>query len=149
MPQGAKVCGSYDSQIAVGQKQNLDGLESHHIFPMAALWLSTECREPIRRDMLDSTRKWITIISRFFSAAAMLSIISAGVQLSQPQQASTNGVPNTNQTVAAALGQQLGQVSTSMIQRDLKIQPTLTQMPGYRFNIQITRDIVFKGPYKA
>ncbi|MFC6523163.1 TrbI/VirB10 family protein [Undibacterium arcticum] len=148
VPQGAKVCGSYDSQIAVGQNRILM-VWNRIIFSDGSSLALDGMPGADQAGYAGFDAEVDNHYFKVFSAAAMLSIISAGVQLSQPQQASTNGVPNTNQTVAAALGQQLGQVSTSMIQRDLKIQPTLTQMPGYRFNIQITRDIVFKGPYKA
>ena len=77
-----------------------------------------------------------------------MSLVSAGAQLSQPQQSSTNGTaPSAQQTIAAAMGQQLAQVSGAMIQRNMQIQPTITQMPGYRFNVTLTRDMLFPAPY--
>lgn len=145
VPQGTKACGVYDSQVAMGQTRILlvwnrlifeDGSSiSLHGMPGAdqAGYAGFDG---------DVDNHYV----RIFGSAIMMTIISAGAQLSQPQQStSTNTAPSTGQTISAALGQQLGQVGTAMTQRNLQIQPTIKQAPGYRFNIMVTRDIVFPG----
>lgn len=147
IPQGAKVCGTYDSQIAVGQKRFLT-VWSRIIFDDSSSLTLGGMPGADQAGYAGFDADVDNHYFRIYTSALMLSVVSAGVQISQPQQSSTNGPPTAAQTAAGALGQQLGQVSTGLIQRDLKIQPTLTQQPGYRFNIQVTRDIVFPGPYK-
>jgi type IV secretion system protein VirB10 len=38
---------------------------------------------------------------------------------------------------------------TQMISRNLNISPTLEIRPGYRFNVTVTKDMVFARPYQA
>jgi type IV secretion system protein VirB10 len=88
---------------------------------------------------------------RLFGSAILMSAISAGVALSQGrnQVAGTFGAPTTNSVLSATLGQQLGRVMTQMISRNLNISPTLEIRPGYRFNVTVTKDMVFARPYQA
>ena len=57
--------------------------------------------------------------------------------------------PVAREILAAALGQQLGTVTTEVVRRQIDVQPTLEIRPGYRFNIEVTQDIVLPGPYKG
>jgi len=85
---------------------------------------------------------------RIYGSALLMSIFSAGMQLSQPQSNSVNGAPTNQQIIAGAMGQELGQVSTQMIQKNLNIQPTIQIRSGDNFRVLVTRDIPFTGPYK-
>ena len=76
--------------------------------------------------------------------ALLMSAFSAGVQLSQGNAAATNGSLNTNQTIAAAMGQQLGQLGMEMARRNMQIQPTLEIRPGYRFAVMATKDMILR-----
>jgi type IV secretion system protein VirB10 len=147
IPQGTKLIGTYDSQIAVGQERIL-AVWTRLIFPDGS---SLSLQGMPGADQAGYAGFGAEVNNHYFklfAGAAMLSIISAGTQLSQPQQSATpNNAPSTQQTVAGALGQQLGQLSMSLTQRNLQIQPTLQQQPGYRFNVILTKDIVFPGIY--
>jgi type IV secretion system protein VirB10 len=55
----------------------------------------------------------------------------------------------TNSVLSAALGQQLGRVTSQLISKNLNISPTLEIRPGYRFNVTVTKDLVFSKPYQA
>ena len=76
-----------------------------------------------------------------------MSFISAGAQLSQPDNANGSDSEDASTTLSAALGQQIGQVSAEMTRKNLKIQPTLEIRPGYRFNVMVNKDIAFQQPY--
>ena len=39
--------------------------------------------------------------------------------------------------------------ATQMIQKNLSIAPMLKIRPGYRFNVVVTKDLVFQSPYRA
>ena len=45
------------------------------------------------------------------------------------------------------MGQELGQTSTELIRRGMNIAPTIEIRPGYAFNVMVTQDLVFPGPY--
>ncbi|MDQ3186485.1 MAG: TrbI/VirB10 family protein, partial [Pseudomonadota bacterium] len=78
---------------------------------------------------------------RTFGTAFMMSLFSAATQLSQPRGA-VMGTYNSQQIMAAALGQQLGMLGMQIARRNLSIQPTLEIRPGYQFSIMVTRDII-------
>ena len=78
---------------------------------------------------------------RTFGQAFMLSLFSAGMQLSQPR-GSVQGTYNAQQIGAAALGQQMAQLGMQLARRNLMMQPTLEIRPGYEFNIMVNKDII-------
>jgi len=83
-----------------------------------------------------------------FGGALLLSVISAGVQLSQiPDFGRGFGGPTAGNVLGAAVGQELGQVSSELIRRGMSIAPTIEIRPGYAFNVMVTQDLVFPGPY--
>lgn len=72
----------------------------------------------------------------------MLSLFSAGIQLSQPTQPRGSGMYDSQQIMAAELGRQIGRMGMEMTRRNLNIQPTLEIRPGYQFTVMITKDII-------
>lgn len=85
---------------------------------------------------------------RVFGNALLLTVFSAGVQLSQiPSFGQGFTGPTAGNVLGAALGQELGQTSNELIRRGMTIAPTLEIRPGYAFNVMVTQDLVFPGPY--
>ena len=84
---------------------------------------------------------------RVFGNALLLGDLSAGLQLSQIPSFG-QGLPGPRGNVlGAAVGQELGQTSTELIRRGMNIAPTIEIRPGYAFNVMVTQDLVFPGPY--
>jgi type IV secretion system protein TrbI len=84
---------------------------------------------------------------RLIGGALAVSVLSAGVQLSQPQSVNGQNI-TTGQTVAAGLGQQMSQLGTEVTRKNLNVAPILQIRPGYRFTIVLTKDVllpVWKG----
>jgi type IV secretion system protein VirB10 len=147
VPRGTKLIGSYDSRIAQGQRRVL------------VAWTRLLYPDGSSLDLLGMAgtdpagyagfgAKVDEHLSKTFNAALLLSIISAGAQLSQPQRsASLNAVPDIGQTIAGAIGQQIGNTSIQVTQRQLQITPTLEVPPGYLFDVLVDRDIVLLAPY--
>ena len=148
IPQGAKVCGTYDSQVALGQTRILM-VWDRLIFDDGSSLVLAGMPGTDQAGHAGFDAEVDNHYFRVLTSALLMSVVSAGMQISQPPQGNSNGPATPAQTAAGALGQQLGQVSSGMIQRNLKIQPSLSQQPGYRFNIQVTRDIIFPGPYQV
>jgi type IV secretory pathway VirB10-like protein len=86
---------------------------------------------------------------RIYGAALLTSVISAGVQLSQPQQSALYAAPSSRQVAAGALGQNLGDVALESAKRGLDNPPTITIRPGQPFNVFVADDIMFDGAYVA
>lgn len=146
IPAGAKIVGTYDSSVSAGQERVLVAW-NRIIFPDSSS-VSLEAMPGADQsgfagfhDQVDN-HYW-----RTFGNAALLSLFSAGVQLSQPRGAVT-GTYNSQQIMAAAIGRQLGQLGMQLTQRNLSIQPTLEVRPGFQFSIMVTKDMVLP-PWKS
>jgi type IV secretion system protein TrbI len=84
---------------------------------------------------------------RLFGSALLMSAITGGITISQPQSDPYSSQISTGQTLGAALGQQLGSATSALLERNLSIAPTLKIRPGYRFNILAITDLTFDHPY--
>ncbi|MBU2800818.1 TrbI/VirB10 family protein [Acidithiobacillus caldus] len=87
-----------------------------------------------------------------FKNALLLSLIDVGMAEASPTSTSTNttGVTANEalQNGEQALAQTFGQAETQLFQKYINIAPTLTIQPGYAFNVVVTKDLVFPGPYR-
>jgi len=85
--------------------------------------------------------------ARLVGFTVRTSLFSAGVQLSQNRSGSILAVPNTGEVIGSAVGSQVSQLGMEITRRNLNVQPTITIPAGYRFNVRVSRDIVFDAPY--
>lgn len=142
IPAGARLIGTYDSAVTMGQERVLVAWR-RIIYPdgsSVSLDLMPGADTSGYAGFHDKVNNhyW-----RIFGNALMLSAFSAGIQLSQPQtNASTYGGLDSQQILTQELGRQLGQLGMEMARRNMNIQPTLEIRPGYRFVVMVTKDIV-------
>lgn len=149
IPQGTTAIGVYDSHISVGQTRALMAWQ-RLVFPDTSSLMLEGMEGADQAGYAGIGGDVDNHYVRVFGSAVLMSLISAGTQLSQPQTSSTGGnAPSSGQVVAGAVGQQLAQVTTALIQRGLQVQPTLTDEPGTRIKIQVMSDIVFPSCYKS
>ena len=140
IPAGSKTVGSYDSNIVAGQQRIL--VAWNRIIFQDGSSLSLDGMPGADQSGFAGFKEKVdNHYWRTFGHAAMLSLFSAGIQLSQPRGAVT-GTYNSQQIMAAALGQQLGQLGMQIARRNLNIQPTLEISPGFQFSIMVTKDII-------
>jgi len=148
IPQGSKLVGAYDSQVAYGQTRvlmawsriifpngsslDLEGMPGVDLSGMAGL-----------HDLVDEH------YTRIFGSALLFSLFGALGQLSQPQQSTTNGALTNQQIIAASIGQEFSQTGAQLAQKNINIQPTIEIRPGDLFNVFVTKDMVFPGAYGA
>ena len=148
IPKGAKLLCKYDNEIVVGQDRLLVAW-TRVIFPdgrsiaLPGLGITDEQGSAGVRDQVDNHYR------RVFGNALLLSVISAGTQLSQPSgTAGIYGVtPSTRQVAAGAVGAELSDVATEMTRRNLAIQPTIKIRSGTPFNVFLNGDLAFTGEY--
>jgi type IV secretion system protein VirB10 len=151
IPQGTRAIGVYDSLVAYGQERVLvawqrllfpDGSSLNlGSMPGTDLAGAAGFEDRVHRDYF-----------RIFGGAVLLSAISAGVQISQGTFGGgneTNDSQDLREILAAALGQNLGELGTEMAERNMNVQPTLEIRAGYPFNIAVIKDLVMPGPYQA
>lgn len=140
IPQGAKLIGVYDSQIAFGQSRVL--LVWNRLILPNGRSIVLE-RQPGAdaagysglQDGVD--HHW----ARLAGAAALSTIMGVGTQFG------TTGTENALiQALRRGGAQSLNQTGQQVVGRNLNIQPTLTIRPGFPVRVIVTRDLVL-APY--
>lgn len=147
IPQGSKLLGEYNSEIAYGASRLLLAW-SRLILPDGTSYSLQRmpAADPGGASGLPGyvNNHW----GRLLGTAALLSVVSAGAQLSQtPSGTDFRTAPTASEVAAAALGQELGSVSTSVMRRELQVAPTIRVQAGAPFYVQVTTDLQFPGPY--
>ncbi len=147
VPQGTRLTGKYSSDVAYGQRRVLVAW-NQVIFPNGST-IDLKGMEGTDgqgqagfRDLVDNH------YMRIFGSAILMSLLSAGAQLSQPQNSNMLTTPSAGQEAAAAMGQELNMVGQNLLNRNLNIQPTLIIRPGYTFNVLVSRTMILP-PYPA
>jgi type IV secretion system protein TrbI len=148
IPQGTKIFGHYDSQVAFGQERVLISWQ-RLIFPDGSTLELEGMSGHDQSGQSGFADRVNNHYGRIFGGALLSSLLAAGAQLSQSQQQSALAVPSSQQIAAAAVGQQVAEVGLEITRRNLRIQPTLEIRKGYRLNVMVNRDIVFPGVYES
>lgn len=152
IPAGSKLVGMYKSGAAMGQNR------------VAVMWTRVEFPNGtyiqlgkmtgadqsgyagFRDEVNDHT--W-----EIFKNALMLSLIDVGMSIASPTSSSTNttGVTGNEalQDAEQSLAQTFGQAEAQLFQKYINVAPTITIRPGYRFNVVVSQDLVFPGPYQS
>lgn len=150
IPQGSKFYGVYDSRVAMGQSRLLAAF-NRILFPDGS---SIDLGAMPAADMagLAGFRGEVNNhYLRIFGSAAVMSLIAGGMAYGVDSMNGKGGedtAPTMQDEMGTALASQLGQTSLQLLQREMQIKPELTIEPGYRFNLVVTKDIVFDAPYR-
>lgn len=136
IPQGSKLIGTYDSQIAFGQSRVLL-VWTRLILPNGrSIVLERQAGADPEgyaglEDQVD--HHW----GRLFMAAAVSTLLGVGSQL---------GASNDENSILTALrrgsSESLSQTGQQVVRRNLNIQPTLTIRPGFPVRVILNRDLV-------
>ena len=145
IPQGTRLVGEYSSDVAYGQRRVLVAW-NRLIFPNGAMMnlngmSGTDGEgEAGFRDQVDNH------YMRIFGSAVLMSLLGVGAQLSQPQNSGALNTPSASQQAASELAEEMDNVGTNLLNKNLSIQPTLTIRPGYAFNVLVNRTMILP-PY--
>ena len=146
IPQGSRLVGIYDSQIAYGQNR-LQVVWSRIIYPDGSSINLDGMMGQDSQGMSGFHDKVDNHYKRLVGSALLTSAFVAGISLSQRQNTSLLTTPTAGQTATSALGQQLGELGTEITRKNLSIQPTVKIPIGYLFNVRVNKDILFEAPY--
>lgn len=148
IPQASRLVGTYGSDVKFGQERVLVAWQ-RIVWPdgkaldIGAMPGSDGAGYSGFKDLVDN-HFW-----RLLGSAVLLSGITGGIAYSQDSQAQAGDGATVSGAMSQALGQQLGQLSEEMIRKQMNVAPTIEIRPGYRFNVQVTKDLTFNGPYRA
>jgi type IV secretory pathway VirB10-like protein len=145
VPQGARLIGTYDSQVAFGQSRVLL-VWTRLIMPngrsivLERLQGADVAGYSGLEDEVDN--HW----AELFKAALLSSILGVGAELGS----GADGGSNTDilQALRLSAANSLNQTGQQAVRRNLNIQPTLTIRPGFPVRVIVNRDLVLE-PYKG
>lgn len=140
IPAGSRVIGSYDSGVTLGQERALV-VWRRIIYPDGSSLFIDNMPGADKGGYAGFQDQVDNHYGRLLGTGLLLSVFSAGTQLSQPQ-ASNGENYSSSQIIAGSLGQQMTQIGAQTTQRNMNIQPSLSIRPGYPFNIMVTKDII-------
>jgi type IV secretory pathway VirB10-like protein len=148
IPQGAKLMGVYDAQVAYGQER-LQVTWQHILFPNGQ---SRALNAMPGIDAVGSVGFKDQVENHYgslFKGALLTSLFSLGGALSQPktQEQSLNLASLGGLAAQSVAGTALA-TGHLLADKQIAVQPTLRIRPGYTFNIMVTHDLVFSGSYR-
>jgi type IV secretion system protein VirB10 len=142
IPQGARLIGSYDSQVALGQSRVLL-VWTRLILPNGrSIVLERQSGVDTAgnaglEDEVDN--HWRELVK----AAALSTLLGAATEI---------GSSGTDNDIIRALrrgaGDALNQTGQQVVRRNLNIQPTLTIRPGFPVRVIVNRDLILE-PYRG
>jgi type IV secretory pathway VirB10-like protein len=147
IPQGSRLVGRYNSQVAYGQN-GLQVTWERLIFPDgSSIDLSGMSGEDAAgrsgfRDKVDNHYK------RLLGFGLLTSVFAAALQLSQNHSGNVLTYPSPGEVTAGAVGQQMANLGSEVTRRNLNVQPTIKIEAGYRFNVRVNRDLAFEAAYR-
>lgn len=144
IPQGTTIVGEYDSKVTFGQSRVLVVWE-RLIFPDGASINLEKMQGVDIAGYAGFKEKLNNHYLKIYGNALLLSLVGAGYDiLTNNNNSSANSQYNAQQAVAANVGQQLSDVASKTLQRNMDVQPTITISPGFTFNIIVMKDMVLK-----
>lgn len=145
IPAGSRVLGRVDSQVGLGQARV--NIAWHRLILPNNNSLSLPGFGGVDGQGAAGIRDRVNNnYTRTYASALLLSAITAGAQLSQPQSANVYAAPSAGQVAAGALGQRMSEVSSEVIRGNMQVGPTLEVRPGFQFSIYVSQDLIL-SPY--
>jgi type IV secretion system protein VirB10 len=142
IPQGARLIGTYDSQVAFGQSRVLL-VWTRLIMPNGrSIVLERQAGADAAgysglQDEVDNHWK------ELLGAAALSTLLAVGTGVNSGADAnSTNGA--ILQALRRGAGDSFSQTGQQLVRRNLNIQPTLTVRPGFPVRVIVNRDLVLE-----
>jgi len=144
IPQGSRLIGRYDSQVAFGQQRVLL-VWLHLVLPDTSSIALDKLPgiDPAGYAGLEDGVDWRW--GRVLAGAALSTLLGVGSELAVSNQGSANG--NTVIALRDSSQDAANQVGQEITRRDLSIQPTLTVRPGFQVNVMVNKDLVLR-PYQ-
>jgi type IV secretory pathway VirB10-like protein len=145
VPQGARLIGIYDSQVAFGQSRVLL-VWTRLIMPNGrSIILERQQGADAGgysglEDEVDN--HW----AELFKAALLSTILGVGAELGSGADAGSN--TDIIQALRLSAANSLNQTGQQVVRRNLNIQPTLTIRPGFPVRVIVNRDLVLE-PYRG
>jgi type IV secretion system protein TrbI len=148
VPQGSRLIGRYDSQVAFGQRRVLL-VWTRLILPDTSSIALDRLPgiDPAGYAGLEDGVDWHW--DRILVGAALSTLLGVGAELAAPDRSAGDSSGNNRVGSAARQGVQdtVNDVGQEITKRNASIQPTLTIRPGFPMRVMVNKDLILR-PYQ-
>lgn len=146
IPQGSRLIGRYDSQVAFGQRRVLL-VWTRLILPDTSSVALDRLPgiDPAGYAGLEDGVDWHW--DRILAGAALSTLLGVGAELAAPESRTSENGNRTVIAIRAGAQDSINQVGQEITRRNASIQPTLTIRPGYPMRVMVSKDLVLR-PYQ-
>lgn len=145
VPQGSRLLGTYDAQVAYGQSRVLL-VWTRLIMPDGSSIVLDRLSGTDAKGFAGLEDETDNHWGKLVAGAALSTLLGVGAELGSGNRGSVDG----NDTVVVATGRSaqdsVNQVGQQITRRNLNIQPTLTVRPGFPVRVIVNKDLVLR-PY--
>ena len=145
IPQGSRLIGTYNHDIAYGQNRLIAGW-NRVIYPNGTSFLLHGQPGTDLAGMSGLTGDVDNHWMERFGSSALVGLIFGGMTAATGNQGTNPYQLSAGATIASQVGAQMSQTGLQVIQKGMDIPPTVIISPGYKFNILTTADLILK-PY--
>jgi type IV secretory pathway VirB10-like protein len=144
IPQGSRLLGQYDSQVAFGQRRVLL-VWTRLVLPDSSSMTLDRLPgvDPAGHTGLEDDVDWHW--KQLLAGAALSTLIGVGAELAAPDR--SNGQSQVVVATRGSLQDSINQVGQELTRRNLNVQPTLTIRPGFPVRVIVNKDLVLR-PYQ-
>ncbi|MGH6681126.1 MAG: TrbI/VirB10 family protein, partial [Bradyrhizobium sp.] len=143
IPQGARLLGQYDAQVAFGQTRALL-VWTRLIMPNGTSIVLDRLPATDTQGYAGLEDQVDNHWGMVFKAAILSTILSVGSEAG----ISANNNGSLAVAIQQGMSQSVNQAGERVVSRSLNIQPTITIRPGFPVRVLVTRDLVLK-PYRG
>ena len=146
IPQGSRLIGRYDSQVAFGQRRVLL-VWTRLILPDTSSVALDRLPgiDPAGSAGLEDGVDWHW--DRILAGAALSTLLGVGAELAAPQSRTDQDGNRTVIAVREGAQDTVNQVGQEITKRNASIQPTLTIRPGFPMRVMVNKDLILR-PYQ-
>src|SRR4030095_13168927 len=144
IPQGARLIGAYDSQVAFGQSRVLL-VWTRLIMPNGRSIVLERQRGADAAGYSGLEDEVDNHWGELFKAAALSTFLAVGTELGAGSDTNSNDSALI-QAMRHGASDSLNQTGQQVVRRSLNIQPTLTVRPGFPVRVLVNRDLIL-APY--
>jgi type IV secretion system protein VirB10 len=144
IPQGSRLIGRYDSQVAFGQRRVLLVWTRLILPDTSSISLDRlPGIDPAGYAGLEDGVDWHW--DRILAGAALSTLLGVGAELAASDRSGSDG----KVSIATRQGAQdtVNQVGQEITKRNMSIQPTLTIRPGFPMRVMVNKDLILR-PYQ-
>jgi len=146
IPQGSKLVGTYDNEVAYAQKRALV-IWTKIVYPDASQLELEGMPGADTSGYAGFKDKVNRHVARRVGAALLLTVFNLGAELTRQAGQTVRGF-QTQSAVTAAVGQSVAELGREMVEKESEVPNTLQIRPGYRFHVMVNKDIAFRSPYR-